>query len=129
MLSIRKDQLTVLGVHSRTEFVHRLVVHLAAEYPGWYEERQDKQAREFIRRAIDIGESYEIRGRWAVVTFVEMMLEFGEAFEKSADREWAMELLRHRSLPDRLRVQMLSERLRERTQGRRIIELEAGPTD
>jgi hypothetical protein len=126
MLTVRNDQLKILSSLRRVQFVDRLLPHLAADYPSWYEERQDRGAREFVERVIEIGDKQDIRGQWAVSTLVDLMIEFGEAFERSPDRDWAVKILTHRALPDRMKISMLSERLRERTGGRRIVEIDAG---
>jgi hypothetical protein len=126
MLTIRNEQLAALGRQKRTEFVERLARHLSEEYPSWYEERTPSGARDFVQRVVELAGTKNIRGRWAVSTLLELMVEFGEGFERSPDRGWAVEILTHPLLPDQLKVGMLSERLRERTGGRRIVEFEAG---
>ena len=126
MLTIRNDQLKILSSQQRPQFVDRLLPHLAEDYPSWYAERGDRGAREFVERVIDTGDKHGVRGQWAVSTLVDLMIEFGETFEKSPDRDWAAKTFAHASLPDRVKIATLSERLRERSEGRRIVEIEAG---
>lgn len=128
MLTIRNRQLELLSDQRQAELVDRLVSHLAVEYPSWYRELQSTEVRAFVLGAIDLGDRHGIRTAWAVSTLVELTVEFGEGFERSDDSAWALELLRHPSLPDRLKIALLSEKLRERTGGRRIVVLEAGQT-
>jgi hypothetical protein len=125
MLTIRNDQFGVFSGDLQSQFVNRLLPHLAADYPSWYQERQDPGAREFVERVIENGMKHKIRSQSAVSTLVDLMIEFGEKFEKSPDRQWAMNLLAHPSLPDGIKTSLLAERLRVRTGGRRIVEIEA----
>jgi hypothetical protein len=126
MLIIRKEQMAALGRLRQVYFVDRLVKHLSTEYPLWYEERDAQGAREFVQKVMERGDRQNIRGMWAIATLLELMVEFGEGFERSPDRGWALQILSHPSLPDRLKVSVLSERLRERTGGRRIVEFQPG---
>jgi hypothetical protein len=130
MLSIRTEQLEAFSALTRTEFIDRLVTHLTAEYPEWFAELPaPHRAREFVDKAIGFGEAHGIRGRWSVTTLVELLVEFGEGFAGSPDRAWALEIVTHAALPDRLKMTLLVERLRARTGGRRIVEIEAGAVD
>ncbi len=126
MLTIRSDQMKALGAQSQAGFVDRLLSHLAAQYPSWCEECKAGEALSFVQRAIEHGEKQNIRGELAVAKLAELMLEFGENLERSPDREWAVEILAHPTLPDRLKVTVLSDRLRVRTAGKRIVELDVG---
>ena len=126
MLTIRRKQRDVLALRHQRDFLERLACHLATSYPSWYEERGSSEARDFVRRAVERAGEKNIRGRLSVYTFLELMVEFGESFERSPDQKWAIEILTHPSLPDRLKVDLLSERMRARTGGRRVVEFEAG---
>lgn len=126
MLTIRNDQIRILSSLNRAQFVDRVLPHLAVDYPSWYEVRQQTGAREFVEKVIETGEKRNVRSQGSVSTLVDLMVEFGENFENSPDREWAVRLLAHPSLPDQIKVPMLAERLRALTGGRRIVEIEAG---
>ena len=126
LLAIRNNQIKILASLKQAEYVDRLLPHLASDYPSWYQKHQEPGARAFVERAIETGEKHNVRGQAAVSTLVDLMVEFGENFESSPDREWAVKLLAHPSLPDQTKVPMLADRLRARTGGRRIVEIEAG---
>ena len=125
MLTIRTDQLATFSSIRQAAFVDRLLPDLAADYPAWYAEQLDQGARVFADRVIAIGHTHGIRGKRAVSVLIGLMIEFGEGFETSPDQAWAVKLFTHPSLPDHIKVSMLAERLRERTGGRRIVEIEA----
>lgn len=103
-----------------------MLPHLEAEYPTWWEERDEAEARAFVGRVLTMAEAGNVRGMGAVTTLVDLMVEFGENFASSPDREWAVGLLGHPTLPDRVKVGMLAERLRARSGGRRVVTVEAG---
>ena len=126
MLTIRNDQLASLSAAKRAGFIDQLLPHLEADYPSWYAERQKRGAVAFIEKVLASGERHNVRGQVAVSTLVDLMVEFGENFASSPDREWATQLLAHPTLPDQIKLSMLAERLRARTGGRRIVEMEAG---
>jgi hypothetical protein len=126
VLTIRNDQLASFSTAKKAGYVDRLLPHLEADYPSWYAERQKRGAVAFVEKVMGIGERHNIQGQAAVSTLVDLMVEFGENFASSPDREWAVKLLAHPSLPDQIKVSMLAERLRARTGGRRIVEMEAG---
>ncbi len=126
MLQIRPTQMNAFTSVRREEFVRRLLSHLAANYSTWYENQEDRQPREFVERVIDSGETFGVRSESAVSTLVNLMIEFGEEFERSPDQTWAVKMLAHPSLPGHIKLSLLSERLRERSGGRRIVEIEAG---
>ncbi|MCX4240506.1 hypothetical protein [Paraliomyxa miuraensis] len=123
VLTISSEQLATLGASDRNEFVDQIMPHLRAEHPAWHAELGDDRARGLVERAIETGARHAILGRQAVLTFIELCIEFGEQFERSPDRAWALQLLAHRKLPDTIKVGLLDERLRALTKGRRIVEL------
>lgn len=121
-LSIRREQLAIFGADDRHEFVAQILPYLAEAHPAWYQEQGPDGAQRFAERAIDKGARHDILGRQAVLTFIELLIELGEAFERSPEQAWAAEILSHPRLPGALKVEVLSERLRARTHGRRIVE-------
>lgn len=124
MLRIRQEQVHIFGASDRRAFSERLVPYLAEVHPAWFEARSPESAQQFVLRAIEQGAQHGIRSRHAVLTFVELLIEFGEGFKKSPDRAWAQGILSHPTLPDGLKLDILSERLRALTGGRTIVEFE-----
>lgn len=121
-LSIRREQLAIFGADDRSKFVAQILPYLAAAHPAWYQEQGADGAQRLAERAIDKGARHDILGRQAVLTFIELLIEFGESFERSPEQAWAHGILSHPTLPGVLKVEVLSERLRALTQGRRIVE-------
>ena len=115
----------VLSGRCRDAFVRRLAAHLAESYPAWIAQRDPAQAERFAAQAVEAASTHGILGRHAVTSFAELLVEFGSTFERAPERVWAQGILAHRTLPDRLKVELLCARLRERTRGRTIVEHEA----
>lgn len=126
MLTIRIPQLITLGGDELTEYTERLHAHLAAHYPSDHARLGDEGLRRHVAVAIDTGARHRILGEGSVVTLAELLLEFGETLERSPDQAWARSILEHPRLPGPLKVQVIAERLRARTGGRRIVKIVVG---
>ncbi len=125
MLKIRVEQMRVLSGGCRAAFVRRLAAHLGESYPAWTAQRDPAEVERFALGAVEAAATHGIVGRQAVTSFAELLVEFGSALEKAPERAWAQGILAHRTLPDRLKVELLCARLREPTRGRTIVEHEA----
>jgi hypothetical protein len=112
MLTIRNDQVEHLARVMRRRFVETMLGHLSATYPDRYAACGRDEAAAFVERALDFGKLHRIEGQWAVATLVELRIELGEAFERSPKRTWASEILTHATMPEWLKMKLLSERLR-----------------
>lgn len=103
-----------------------MVAHLAVHYPQDHAQLGDEGLRRHVGVAIDTGGRHRILGEGSVATLAELMLEFGEAFERSPDQAWVRTILEHPRLPAALKVQVVAERLRARSGGRRIVKIVVG---
>lgn len=126
MLTIRIPQLIGLGGDELAQYTERLLAHLRGSYPEDHARLGDEGLRRHIGVAIELGARQRITGEGSVVTLAELLLEFGEAFERSPDQAWARTILEHGRLPGALKVQLLAERLRARAGGRRIVKIVVG---
>ena len=123
VLTIRREQVAVFGTADREGFAAQVLPHLAEAHPAWFARHGADAAQRFVDRALDKGIGHGIAGRQAALTFVELLIEFGESFERSPEQAWAQGILGHRTLPGVLKVKVLAERLRALTKGRTIVEL------
>src|SRR5437868_3600457 len=104
------------------EFVEYASRHLWTYYPGGCAfVGGSAEVTAFVRRTVERGKGYGIESRGAVLAFAELLLQFGENFERSPIREWTMNMLAHPVLPGSAKVEGILERHLERTQGRVII--------
>lgn len=128
MITIRIPQLIHLGGDELSVYTERLLTHLRAHYPEDHARLGDEGLRRHVRGAIETGAPHRILGEGSVATLAELRLEFGEDLERSPDQAWARGILEHPRLPGALKVQVIAERLRARTGGRRIVKIVVGPT-
>lgn len=110
MLTLRDDQMKALGAHLVAKFRNERVRHIQARYPQHYQNWGDAGVREFVDRAIVASEKWNLETEGAVGVLIELMLEYGEDFEKHADREWALKFLEHPELPGPVKVTAIRER-------------------
>ena len=127
MLTIRATQLSILGRNSRREFEDRMVAHISTGYPRHYARLGEEGARRLVRDAIETGEARGIDTVGAVSVLIELMVEFGERFERAPDRGWAAEILENPALPGQLKVRLIRDRFEARTQGRTVVLSEPSP--
>jgi hypothetical protein len=126
MLTIRIPQLMSLGGEELAQYGERLFAHLVDHYPDDHARLGDEGLRRHVQVAIDTGARHQILGEGSVATLAELMLEFGETFERSPDQAWVRTILEHPRLPAALKVQVVAERLRARSGGRRIVKIVVG---
>lgn len=124
MLTIRDSQLFALREARRRDFVDRLIPRMAAEYPTAHASLQDAGIRKIIERALSTGEVYGIVTEGGVTSVAGLMIQYGETFERSPDREWARQTLADARSHESLRMDLLVERMASRARGRVIVEQE-----
>ena len=121
MLTIRDEQMRILGLPGEQEFAERVVQMLRRDYPAEFAAKPDAEIREFVRKTMDRGREYRITGQGAMLVFFELMVEYGEWLRDSPDTAWAETILRHPKMPDQLRLSIVRDRFSERSHGRRIV--------
>ena len=121
MLIIRPAQMEVFRRQAVDRFVERMVQHVAREFPDRYAALGEAETEDFVRTAIKRAAKYRIEHEGAVAVYIELMLEFGEGFERAPNREWAGNILANVELPGVKRIDMIRERFSVATRGRRIV--------
>lgn len=120
MLTVRQSQLTTFSEARRSVFLARLLRVFENDYPVEFARLGREKAEEFAKRTLTASERFGLERENAILVYLGLRVEFGENFEKSPDRDWAIELLSHPKVPDVLKVSIVRDRFRERTQGRQI---------
>ena len=120
-LVIRSEQMTVLGEASVSSFENRMLRQSAAAYPDQYSEMGETGLRNLIRRVIKTARAHGIDTEGGVAVLLELMILFGEKFERSPERKWANEMLRDPDLPGLLKIRLIRERIMSSTQGRPVV--------
>lgn len=121
MLVIRKAQQTAIGGVAEQEFENALCTHVATAFPSRFTEFGEDGTRGFVSRNRQRALRHGIDTMGGIVTFIELLLTFGEDFELSPDGSEAAILLQDSSLPGQVKIAFLTECLLKRTGGRKII--------
>ena len=120
MLTIRPSQHDALAAEKTALFEQTLLRHVENAYPGQFAEWGETRTAEFVSRNVRRAMGHGIDTTGAVVTFVELLVQFGEQFGESPDGERALEILEEPAYPGQIKIQMLLECLMTPMGGRRI---------
>ena len=126
MLTIRREQMGLFEKQSEQAFEDRMTRHIEDSFPNRFAEMGEAGVRGYIRSAIASGALLGLIGNMAVGLFITLKLEFGETFERSPDRAWALQMLRRANLPGDTRMIEVAKRLISGTNGHRIVAHPAG---
>jgi len=121
MLTLRRPQISAFGDEARRELEDRIVGVVASDYPSAYAELGEEGTRQLVDRAIELGAAHRVVTEGGVAALAILMVQYGEAFERSPDAEWARGLLEHPTLPEPLKLDLLLQRMAGRSQGRVIV--------
>jgi hypothetical protein len=121
MLKIRDEQMAAFEGDARKRFVERLVARIEANFPEKYGKMGPDGTQKYVEDAIKKAETYQIRTQSAVIMLIELMLNFGDNFELSPDRQWAQNMMKHPTLTDDVKLTAMRDRMTARSGGRRII--------
>lgn len=121
MFIVRTPQIESLRLARIRRFVDDMVAHIAAEYPTHYGRMGLVETRAFVERSIQAAGKMRIETMGSVGALTELRLIYGDNLERAPDREWARNILAHRTLPDYIRVGAVQDRLSERAGGRTLV--------
>ena len=122
MLTLRNEQMAAFQKYAVREFAERLTAHLLTYYPTSSAALGGRdEVFAFVERTIAKADGFGIKTTGAVSTLAELMIQFGEDFERSPIREWTSNILAHRELPGSSKAEAIRERHTEATQGRVMI--------
>ena len=121
MLTIRTEQLKVLGGPAREVFEQWLARQLAERFPNHLHSFDEAAVAAFVARAVARASGYGITTAAAITGFAGFLVEFGENFENLPDDSEARAILEDREFPGQLKVQLLHECLMKATGGRRLL--------
>ena len=120
MLTIRSSQVSAFTAAKTQEFAATLVNHIECAFPAEIARRGRGGIQELVGRTLDRAREHRINTSGAVVTFLELLLQFGETFDESPDGERAQEILEDPEFPGQIKIELLVECLTSRSGGRRI---------
>ena len=120
MLIIRPSQVQAFETHQAKDFEDALLARIAARYPSEFAHLTSPGAHALMKRSIAAAIRYGLERQGHIAVFVELTVEFGEAFERSPYQSRILELLRHPTLPGEAKLQGVYAILKESTGGRTL---------
>ena len=121
MLTIRDAQMRVLALDREDEFEDLMLSRIEAEFPERFRDFTPDEMRAFLRRADAAAFHLGAVMPDARAAFAELLLEYGEAFERAPERQRIHKILHHPSLPGDVKVFALRDRIAAQTSGRRLV--------
>lgn len=121
MFVVHDQQMHVLCEARERALKARLFDRLAHDYPEDHAALGDEGARALVSESMRLGRGRGIRSEAAFEGLLRVHVEFGLGLERAPYRGWANGILDHPTLPGDLKVNMVSKRLAELTQGRRVV--------
>ena len=103
---IRREQVEVLKLQARKEFVNRTADHLKACFCENPITTSAAELRKFIEEGIGAGGRYGISSEYDVRRFIELQMEYGAGFHQ---RPWAAKVLNEPSLGASARMDRLDD--------------------
>lgn len=100
-----------LKFHTIAPYIDHLVGEVRNQFPERFDSMTEHGVRGFIARVIETGRLHRVDTSSAMPTLVELMLTFGEEFELSPDKDWALAVLSHQSLPAQVKVEVMRKRM------------------
>lgn len=120
MLLIRREQMAAFQTEVDRHFAERVEAHIAHTYPKHARALGEARLRGLVKTGLDARTRLGISSDGAAVTFIELMVEFGERFERSPERAWAEQMLADEALPGDVKVRAIRARFDAMTGGRRL---------
>jgi len=121
VLVVRHEQLRILQAGRERELEHRLLRRLELDYPDDFAALGAEGAPEFVAETLRSATRRGVNTESAILGLMRLYVEFGRNLQLAPYQKWANEMLDHPTLPGVLKVNIVSQRLFQLTQGRRIL--------
>ena len=121
MLTIRREQLVALGELASRDFAQAQIDYLAREYPLRSAALGGAGLKAHVELALEDARQRGIHTVGAVALWIELRFQFGNALQRSPERQWAFKILEHPALPDYVKLGLVRDRLTAQTGGRPVV--------
>ncbi len=122
MLVIRQAQLAAFRAHADARLRGDIVAHLRLHYPDPCAAiGDDAKLGAFVDRCITKAARHGIENPGSLTVYLELLVQFGETFERSPVRRFSKNILEHPELPGDIKVAALRDRHWEETAGRVLV--------
>lgn len=112
--------MAALAAGLRAGFEARMKSRILAEYSDHHGLLGEEGTRKLILKGIADGERYQLGGDDAVGILIELMVEFGDNFQRTPDRPWIAGMLGQLDVPGEVRIMAVCKRIQTATGGRRM---------
>lgn len=112
--------MAALAAGLRAGFEARMESRILAEYPEHHGLLGEEGTKKLISKGIADGERYQLGGDDAVGILIELMVEFGDNFQRIPDRPWIARMLAQLDVPGEVRIMAVCKRIQTATGGRRM---------
>lgn len=121
MIIIRNQQMGALTADARMRFAARMKSRIVEEYPQNYAQLGEAGTAKLILKGIADGERLQLGGEDTVGILIELMVEFGEDFQRTPDQPWIANMLGLAGVPGEVRMIAVCKRIQKVTGGRRMV--------
>jgi len=111
MLEIRSSQMNVFREKILQDFENRRLADIARRFPSRYEELGEDRTRAVIITAVQKSEYWGIHGESDVANLADLMICYGETFDRNPKLAFETKPLRNSDLPGDARVLLTMARL------------------
>lgn len=111
MLTIRKEQMEVLGQEMREDYIRATLRNLVELFPDVPAVRDEALMRDLIEFGIARAEEYGITRSREVSLFIFLVQDLGRDFEKRPENVWIDELLQDPDLEEPEKMDLIYARL------------------
>ncbi|HTS28821.1 MAG TPA: hypothetical protein VMH81_23280 [Bryobacteraceae bacterium] len=111
MLVIREAQMKAFRTKVLQEFENRRLADIARRFPTRYAELGEAEARSIIQIGVRASEQLDIHSEAAVRSYIDLMIVYGESFDRDSKLAFETAPLRSRRLPADARVSLTMARL------------------
>jgi hypothetical protein len=122
MLVIRQAQLAAFRADAGARWRASIVAHLRLHYPDPCAAiGDDAKLDAFVDRCVTKAGRQGIETPGSLTVYLELLVQFGESFERSPVRQFSRNILEHPQLPGDIKVAALRDRHWEETAGRVLV--------
>ena len=102
-------------------FFDRMAAMVAQDFPAEHRALGPLGVRALVERMIAWGAEHRVVTEGGVAVLLTLALQYGEGFERSPDRAWALRELAEVARPESARIESLLRRMAQRAQGRVVV--------
>lgn len=112
-MRIRRDQIDHFSNDATGRFTDRMLAHLRKHFPDRCNILNDEQIRSTIQLGIQRSSSYGVTAERDVCKYIDMMMVFGDDFDRRLDLPWAQQILNAEARHPSAKMEALLEQAKE----------------